>query len=178
MKKLMTILMVALFLAMGTQQAQAGVSIPPNTHWKCYRVVGNPPSPTQSVQLEDQFDFTTETVRRPKLICNPVDKNGEYTAQTDVHLTCYETQTPVKMNPAPTGVQVQNQFSPETWQNLRVVDSVPAGIMGTLPLQELIPFTPPNPLGGTHLLCVPSSKRCTNPLNGEQIPCPNEVLTE
>jgi len=173
MKKLTTILTAALFLAIGTQYTQAGVSIPANTHWKCYSVVGNAPSPTETVTLEDQFSLSTETVRRPRLVCNPVDKNDEDTDETDVHLTCYETVSSTKLSLAPR-VQVGNQFVNS--QTLQVVDNplqlvlVPGGqgVTGTTG------FTPQGQtVRSSHLLCVPSTKSCVNNL-GQPILCPNE----
>ena len=63
------------------------------------------------VDLSDQFEDTVKIVKKPKFVCNPVDKNGEGIANPDVHLTCYEVK---KLEGTPKfekrHVLVQNQF--------------------------------------------------------------------
>lgn len=57
-------------------------------HFKCYQARGN--KIRMTVSLEDQFGLEPEVrVRRPKLFCNPVDKNGEDIINPVSHLTCY-----------------------------------------------------------------------------------------
>jgi hypothetical protein len=67
-------------------------------HYKCYRVrvaPGSPPFPKDlQVTLEDQFETPAKLydVKKPRLLCNPVDKNGEGIKKPDGHLACYRVR--------------------------------------------------------------------------------------
>jgi hypothetical protein len=91
-------------------------------HFACYKASaakGAPKFvPVLTLPLKDQFGAITVDVKKPKYLCNPVDKNGEDpTAPTHVdHLLCYQIKQ-VKTEPKfekVTGVFVRNQFGPET----------------------------------------------------------------
>jgi sugar lactone lactonase YvrE len=90
-------------------------------HFECYgvKVTRNTVKfvAVPGVTLADQFGAMTVTVRKPKALCNPVDKNGEApTAPTDPeHLLCYEIrQTDLVRFVKVPGLFVNNQFGPET----------------------------------------------------------------
>ncbi|MFQ5677742.1 MAG: LamG domain-containing protein, partial [bacterium] len=83
--------------------------IPLLDHFKCYRVRGK--SQNISVDLEDQFGIESEVpVRKPKLFCNPVDKNGEGVFDPSAHLTCYTVRGKKKKG----DVVIDNQFGTQT----------------------------------------------------------------
>jgi len=82
-------------------------------HFRCYRVTGatkvNAP-----VTLSDQFLTGSQTTaKKPKLLCVPVDKNGEGFANTSTpdHLLCYKVLGNLKANFV---VQTSDQFGPQT----------------------------------------------------------------
>lgn len=60
-----------------------------NNHFKCYEVLDWGPWDPSKVQLEDQFGKSVARTMEPRLLCNPVDKNGEGIADKDYHLVCY-----------------------------------------------------------------------------------------
>ena len=66
-----------------------------------------------SASVVDQFETVTATVVRPKLFCNPVDKNGEGIPDPDTHLTCYRIRLP---RSAPRSVMVEDQFTNQDLQ--------------------------------------------------------------
>jgi len=73
--------------------------------------------PVIGVTLADQFGSMTVTVKKPKFLCNPVDKNGEdpMAPTHPVHLLCYQIkQTDVVKFAKRTGLFINNQFGPET----------------------------------------------------------------
>jgi len=78
-------------------------------HFKCYTAEGD--SVNQIVDLQDQFDIEPDVlVAKPKLFCNPVDKNSEGILNPAAHLTCYKINDDgVKRN-----VFVENQFGVQT----------------------------------------------------------------
>lgn len=58
-------------------------------HFMCYDAKGA--TPHTSVELEDTFGKKTDVrVEKPKLFCNPVNKNGEGIKNPEAHMTCYE----------------------------------------------------------------------------------------
>jgi len=61
----------------------------PLDHFLCYKAWGR--KVDVDVRLQDQFGPEEEVkVKRPKLFCNPVDKNGEGIFDPTAHLTGYE----------------------------------------------------------------------------------------
>jgi hypothetical protein len=90
-------------------------------HFECYNVsvVSGTPKFVQvlGVTLEDQFGAMTVDVKKPKYLCNPVNKNGEDpTAPTHLqHRMCYQIkQTDLVPFVKITGIFVNDQFGPET----------------------------------------------------------------
>jgi len=87
-------------------------------HFKCYGVsvpIGAP-TPFKSVEvlLQDQFTGAPRrfSLKKPRLLCNPVDKNDEGIKNEDGHLLCYKVK-PAKgelKHERRIGVYVANQF--------------------------------------------------------------------
>lgn len=85
-------------------------------HFQCYsakreheddKIVG------PDVTLQDQFGTTVKTVKKPKLLCAPVSKNGEGITNPDNHLVCYQIKKSSRAPGdkfEPLDVQVDNQF--------------------------------------------------------------------
>lgn len=63
-------------------------------YFKCYRVRPKDRFASRTVTLADQFETQTATVVKPRLLCNPVDKNGEGIFDPAKHLTCYTLRQP------------------------------------------------------------------------------------
>ena len=65
-------------------------------HYQCYKVSCRTPGfeKIPGVSLEDQFGSITIDVRKPHLLCAPVDKNGEDPVAPDraEHLMCYRVR--------------------------------------------------------------------------------------
>lgn|GEM_PF-1510363 len=79
-------------------------------HFKCYEAQGEPVNVI--VDLQDQFGEEPRVlVGKPKLFCNPVDKNGEGISHPTLHLTCYEIEAD---NEEERNVIVKNQFGEQT----------------------------------------------------------------
>ncbi len=87
---------------------------PAPDHFKCYRV-GRTSFKTRSVSLADQFGASLITVKRPRTLCNPVQKNSERIVNPAAHLKCYAIQAG---DFTPRDVLVANQFGS---QELRVL---------------------------------------------------------
>ena len=89
-------------------------------HYKCYKVKIDKNAPLQFVpQQVTLFDpnFNTEKlfdVKKPKLFCNPVDKNGEGLVAEENNLTCYDAKK-IKGDDKfeKRNVFTNNQFGPE-----------------------------------------------------------------
>jgi len=76
-------------------------------HFKCYEAKGDAVDVT--VDLFDQFDLEEDVrVGKPKLFCNPVDKNGEGIFDDTAHLTCYKIKD--KSEEVERTVDIDNQF--------------------------------------------------------------------
>jgi len=90
-------------------------------HFQCYKVTITSGTPkfvaVLAEPIKDQFGVMTVNVKKPKYLCNPVDKNGEDpTAPTHTnHLMCYQVKQadPLKFAKK-VGVFVNNQFGTET----------------------------------------------------------------
>jgi hypothetical protein len=106
-------------------------------HFKCYRVRSSG-FEERTVSMVDQFEARTAPIVKPKLLCNPVGKNGEGIPRPDNHLVCYK----IKPGPppfTPRDVTVEDQFAR---QDLRV-------LRGNCRKADL--------------LCLPSAKRLASP---------------
>jgi len=80
-------------------------------HYKCYKVrVIDDQQIREAVSLEDQFQAGMFDPKRPKMLCNPVDKNGEGVNNPDNHLMCYEINNIFRK----TNIHTHDQFGPET----------------------------------------------------------------
>ena len=96
-------------------------------HYKCYRVRVTPGTPKfpkgVTASVIDQFNTPIAkifNVRRPKHLCNPVDKNGEGIKNSDAHLVCYPVRG-AKGQPKHVrrNVFLNNQFGPETMTTIK-----------------------------------------------------------
>jgi hypothetical protein len=88
-------------------------------HFECYSIHRSPGSPRftpRQASLVDQFGSLTVSVRHPKFLCNPVDKNGESPgAESDpLHLVCYSIKASTQSQLSRVPILVNNQFGPET----------------------------------------------------------------
>ena len=88
-------------------------------HFECYKVSvtsGTPKFvPVLNAEIEDQFGIMHVDVKKPKFLCNPVDKNGEGILDPLAHLMCYQVkQVDLVKFVKKGGVFVNNQFGPET----------------------------------------------------------------
>jgi cysteine-rich repeat protein len=90
-------------------------------HYKCYKVGVTPGTPGLpkglQVAVADQFTAPPKVldVKKPRLLCNPVDKNGEGIRNPARHLVCYKVK-PAEGQPPHLpriGVFVTGQFGPE-----------------------------------------------------------------
>jgi hypothetical protein len=90
-------------------------------HYKCYRVrvtAGTPKFASGTlVQAADQFEGARLlSLRKPRHLCIPVDKNGEGIKNPQAHYLCYTAKRAVT-SPKHTrvsGIHVNNQFGPLT----------------------------------------------------------------
>ena len=108
-------------------------------HFKCYRARVRPKAPkfeSRNVTLTDQFETKETQVVEPRLLCNPVDKNGEGIINPDGHLVCYSI----------TDVEGQPEFE---WRPVEIEDQFTDNSLGTRR----------SDCRGSSLLCVPSTKR-------------------
>ena len=102
-----------------------------DNHFKCYQVLDWTEYDRRKVELRDQFGASVAYVIEPRLLCNPVDKNGEGIPNKENHLVCYEIKDdPTGPTERVKEVMIRNQF------------------------QE-----GPLWVGMANLLCVPSEKR-------------------
>jgi hypothetical protein len=65
----------------------------PFDRFKCYRLRNQKRTPRfvpRAAVVSDQFETKDMTVKRPFMICNPVDKDGEPIQNPVCHLTCYK----------------------------------------------------------------------------------------
>ena len=82
-----------------------------NNHFKCYQVLDWAEWEPRRVELKDQFGKSIARVVEPRMLCNPVDKNGEGVPSPKYHLVCYEMQDdPQGDTPRVKEVTVRNQF--------------------------------------------------------------------
>lgn len=87
-------------------------------HYKCYTAKRSKGSAKLArglqVTVEDQFEAPAKiyNVRKPRLLCNPVDKNGEGIKNPDGHMMCY-TVKPASSQPKHVrrrGISTADQF--------------------------------------------------------------------
>lgn len=80
-------------------------------HFKCYQVLDWTDFDRRKVELKDQFGSSVAGVMEPRLLCNPVDKNGEGIPNPESHLVCYEIRDdPQGPTERVKEVMVKNQF--------------------------------------------------------------------
>lgn len=65
---------------------------PGSNHFKCYQILDWTEWKPIKVELKDQFGTSIAVAVEPRLLCNPVDKNGEGIPAPESHLVCYEIQ--------------------------------------------------------------------------------------
>lgn len=84
---------------------------PANNHFKCYQILDWTEFTPKKAELKDQFGESIARILEPRLLCNPVDKNGEGIADREYHLVCYEMQDDPQGNvPRVKEVMIRNQF--------------------------------------------------------------------
>ena len=84
---------------------------PGGNHFKCYQVLDWGEWEPRKVELKDQFGASVARVIEPRLLCNPVDKNGEGIPAPENHLVCYTIQDdPQGPTERVKEVMVKNQF--------------------------------------------------------------------
>jgi hypothetical protein len=91
-------------------------------HYKCYTVKapkGAPAFPPLArVSVQDQFLSAPRLfdLKKPTLLCAPVDKNGEGLKDHETHLMCYKATLSPRQSRLPTtpGVHVSDQFGART----------------------------------------------------------------
>jgi len=88
-------------------------------HYRCYKVkvVKGAPKPYkgQQIVLTDQFAAGRSfDIKKPSLLCNPVDKNGEGIKDNARHVLCYAVKVTKKQpkHQKQQGLYVTNQFGP------------------------------------------------------------------
>jgi hypothetical protein len=85
-------------------------------HYKCYGAQVAPGEPRflqRFLSLQDQFETKQTVVKRPRMFCNPVDKNGEGILDPALVLTCYGIRQDRGQSPfVRRTVQIEDQFSP------------------------------------------------------------------
>lgn len=89
-------------------------------HFACYKVKvqkGAPKfAPVAGVTIQDQFGALEVTVKKPSVICNPADKNGEEPGAPShlARLMCYKVKrSGTATFDKRTGVHTRDQFGPE-----------------------------------------------------------------
>jgi hypothetical protein len=98
--------------------AKNGVPLPPDTidHFQCYKVKrsrGTPKFVPLTVTVADQFENITLTLKKPKLLCAPANKNGEDPTAPfgPDHLLCYKARSVTPFGTL--DVALENQFGPD-----------------------------------------------------------------
>jgi hypothetical protein len=87
-------------------------------HYKCYKVKVTSGTPKLAkgitVSVEDQFNSPAKvfTLKKPKHLCTPVDKNGEGIKNPEAHLLCYQAKgaSGQPKHVRQTGVRINNQI--------------------------------------------------------------------
>lgn len=105
--------LIALALPTGSaaEKHEEGVMEGGDNHFKCYQVLDWTEFDRRKVELRDQFGASVAYVVEPRLLCNPVDKNGEGIPKKESHLVCYEIKDdPIGPTERVKEVMVRNQF--------------------------------------------------------------------
>jgi hypothetical protein len=104
---------------------------PKGDRYLCYEVarIGAGGAGAPDVKVRDQFGSDTASIGKPRFVCNPVDVDKKGILNKALHITCYETTTPIR----PKNVLITNEFERKQ----------PAGIE----------------LAKAQLICVPSGKK-------------------
>jgi cysteine-rich repeat protein len=80
-------------LLVPTAKSLSAPVLPPTApaidHYQCYDVKGGAGTRAGGVIVQDQLGTLTVDVKRPRWLCNPVDKNGEGLVDPEAHLMCY-----------------------------------------------------------------------------------------
>jgi hypothetical protein len=93
-------------------------------HFKCYKIKVSPGTPRfpkgVAVSLADQFTGTPKSflLKKPRHLCNPVDKDGGGINNPSAHLLCYKAKGSIPKHMRRIGVHVHGQFGVE------IVDTV------------------------------------------------------
>lgn len=86
-------------------------------HYKCYKAkihAGTPKFVAVSVTVADQFTAAKSfEVKKPALLCVPVDKNGEGIKHASVYQLCYKVKPAPPKHVPQTGVHLADQFGVE-----------------------------------------------------------------
>jgi cysteine-rich repeat protein len=87
-------------------------------HYKCYKVrvhSGTPKFEPTTVTVEDQFISPAKSfeVKKPALLCAPVDKNGEGIKHALVHQLCYKVKPAPPKHVTQLGLHLADQFGLE-----------------------------------------------------------------
>jgi CSLREA domain-containing protein len=99
----------------GAYEREVPPAVLPVHHFLCYDVHDGPFPAIPGLAVTDQFGASTVTVRRPKRLCNPADKNGEDPGaeQARDHLVGYQIRQTPRFRPR-YGDLVVNQFHADT----------------------------------------------------------------
>ncbi len=100
------IIRTARYLLVPAEKVGGGGAPGPLDHYKCYNVT-RALAVNATVNLVDQFNTESVTVRKAKWFCNPVDKNGEGIINVEDHLVFYDI---VPQTPFSTSVTAVDQF--------------------------------------------------------------------
>jgi hypothetical protein len=94
-------------------------------HYKCYKIKvtpGTPPFPKGvAASLSDQFTNPPKSLllKKPRHLCNPVEKNGEPIKNPTGHFLCYKAKGGVPKHVHRSGVQVATQFGVEVLDTVK-----------------------------------------------------------
>ncbi len=99
-------------IAVATIEHQSCDSVLPLDNYRCYDAREKTTLGPQVADLEDDFaENAGVKVGKAKLLCAPVDINGEGGSDPETYLTCYEIKTSL---PRAQEVDVANQFGAQT----------------------------------------------------------------
>jgi hypothetical protein len=90
----------------------SAIETPVEPHFNCYEIVRSNIPDIPGVVLEDRFGTTTVTVKEPKRLCAPADKNGEDPAAPLLpdHLAAYTIDRTAGSFVQQKGLQISNQL--------------------------------------------------------------------
>jgi hypothetical protein len=108
----------------------------------CYKNRGIHITPIASVTLADQFETTTATILKPKVLCPPADKNAGGVIDTTTHLQGYQIKQATR-HVRRTNVLIQNQIG-----TLRI-DTIKPDLL-LVPAAKNLVSPPPAPNNNSH----------------------------